>query len=442
MESLFTPLIEEGITTLKIRYDKKADLHYVYLAKQWEDDLRFSNYNKQFFLGSSLTSNDLHFGNKETRDIYAKYGLGSYLEKVFDLLRAGGHFGIDCYYHRGKDIRFMGNIHNVQMGINNRSHAVVSGGIRRHPLHEKELEVIVDGLNLARAMTFKNIAAEIPYGGCKSTVQMGEFNLNDNEVMGFLAFCIDSIRCFTGPDMRFPTEMSDEMNKSYSVQFTGGPKGPLGPTGGPTADGCYWALKEAARFYYGSDSLEGLTIAVQGLGSVGWPMCEHFLNEGAKLLVTDIDKGLADKLRKQWPDKEISYVEPADILKVRADILCPCALGGILDDNSINDLKVDIVFGPANNQLKATSREEEERLAQLLADRGILYQCDWWHNTGGVLAGAEEYERGVQASVSRLAERIRATVPRITWENLNQAKDRGVTPTQNAYDYCLKKLGE
>ena len=87
-------------------------------------------------------------------------GISDYLEEVIDLVRQGKHFGIDCFYNKRLDIRYLGNMHNRKRCINNTRHGVMKGGIRRHEKDENELEVIIDGLNLARAMTFKNIAGE------------------------------------------------------------------------------------------------------------------------------------------------------------------------------------------------------------------------------------------------------------------------------------------
>jgi len=264
--------------------------------------------------------------------------------------------------------------------------------------------------------------------------------MNNMEIMGFLAFSLDSIRCFTGPDMRFPTEMADVMCQKYSVQFTGGPKGPLGPTGTPTAYGTYLALKQAAKFQFGSESLDGKTIAVQGLGAVGWFMAEYFLNEDVKLIVSDINPENVARLIAKYPNRNIKVVDASEIIEIESDILCPCAIGGIIFDNNIPNLKCKIIFGPANNQLRATNRIEEERISKLLAQKGVLYQIDWWHNTGGVLAGAEEYENGYEANQKRLDNRIESIVPRKTWENLNEAKQKGITPTENAYILCEKQV--
>ncbi len=439
-KSIFTPLHEQGLTTLKLKYDWKTGKTLLYAAKEWDAEIDFSKYNRDFDTQSLLTGQAVYYNDAQVRELFQQYGLADYLEDVLALLKQGKHFGMQCYYNQKFNIRFMGNLHSRLLGINNRSHATLAGGIRRHSFEDQELDVIVDGLNLSRAMTYKNIAAEIPYGGSKTTIQMDELDLGNMEIMGFLAYCLDSLRTMTGPDMGFPAQMADVMNEHFSVQFTGGPKGPLGITGTPTAYGTYLAMKQAVRFARGTESLAGLSIAVQGLGAVGWAMCEYLLQEDVRLLVTDINRETVKKLIAAYPGRKIEYVAPDCILDVKADIFCPCAIGGIIHEGNIAGLKFDMIFGPANNQLKASSNEEEIRLSKLLAEKGILYQEAWWHNTGGVLGGAEEYEHGQNASMDRLTKTIERIVPVKTWENLNKARQSGVTPTESIYRICEEKL--
>ncbi len=436
MPSLFTPLKERGLTTLKLRYDWKTGVSTLFAAKEWDSNQDFSRYNKDFYLESILTNKAVYLNDLEVRALYQEYELSDYLNQVIHLLEQGKHFGMDCYYNEKYDIRFIGNMHSRVRGINNKMHATLSGGIRRHSFDDSELDVIIDGLNLARAMSFKNIAAGISYGGCKTTVHMNPLDLNNMDMMGFLAYTLDSIHCLTGPDMNFPTEMADVMRENFSAYYTGGPNGPIGETGKPTAYGVYLALKEAVKFQHSTKSLDGMTVALQGLGAVGHYMANHLLDEDVKLIVTDIDEKRARKFIADHPNKDITYVKPEEILYVDADIFCPCAVGGIFDDETIPKLKFRMIIGGANNQLKASSQEEEIRLSKLLMNQGILFQEAWWHNTAGVLCGEEEYSHGNQASYERLKKTIEDIVPGKTWDNLNLAKKLNLTPTECAYKTC------
>lgn len=431
--SLFIPLKEEGLTFLRIRYDWKTDKSVVSAGKGWDNDFTFTKYKKDFYVESILSNDCFCLNNQETRKIFSKYNQLEYLDDIINLLRQGKHFGMDCYFYKKYDIRFIGNIHSRELGKNNGSHAVLSGGIRRHSLEDEEREVIVDGLNLSRAMSFKNAAAGINFGGCKTTVHMDELDLDNLDMMGFLAYALDSIRTFTGPDMGFPIEMSDVMNRHFTNTFTGGPEGPLGSTGTPTAYGTYLAMKQAAKYKFGTESLEGRKIAIQGLGSVGWHMAEYILGENVELYIFDLDDNVMNKLIEKYPNRKITKVRMDEILYIDVDILCPCAIGGVLTEENIPRLNCDIVFGPANNQLKASSRTEEERLSRVMADNDILFQIAWWHNTGGVLCGHEEYVNRQKASKKNLYAAIESVVPSKTWENLTCSAKLGITPTEHAY---------
>lgn len=440
MESLFTPLKKEGLTTLKIQYDWKTDLVKLYAGKEWEPDIDFTRYNKDFYVESILTENAVYLNTGEVRKLFAKYGLEDYLNEVIGLIRKGKHFGIEAYYYDKYNIRFMCNEHSRKLGLMNKRHATLAGGIRRHGFEDKELDVIIDGLNLGRAMSFKNIAAGIDFGGCKTTVHMEPLDLGNLETLGFLAFAIDHCRTMTGPDMNFPTEMADIINENFSMSYTSGPKSPLGETGKPTAYGVYLALKQAVKFRTGLESLDGMSIAVQGLGCVGWYMAGHLAEEKTKLYVTDVNEKRAEQFIAEHPGCDVTYVAPADILKLEADILCPCAIGGIITEENIPALKFKYVFGPANNQLRASSQDEEIRLAKMLDERGILFQTEWWHNTAGVLCGAEEYLFGKDATYENLIKKVEAIVPTKTWDNLNKAKKLGVTPTECVYLTCQESI--
>jgi len=442
MKSLFAPFKAEGLTTLKINYDYKTDKVYFYAAKEWEPDLDFSRYNKDFYADSILTDHARYLNTADVLAMYEKHGLSEYLEEVVGLIRQGNHFGMQCYYNDKYNIRFMCNIHSLKLGVNSRLYATTAGGTRRHGFETPEIDVIIDGLNLGRGMSFKNVAANLDFGGSKTTVHMDPLTqekMDNLDLMGFLAFATDSCRAMTAADMSFPTELSDVINEHFSVQYVCGPSTPIGESGRPTAHGVYLAAKQAVKFQTGSESLDGMSVALQGLGAVGWYAAEHFLSENVKLYVDDLNKETIQALIKKYPEADITVVE-GDVLELEADLFCPCAIGGILDEGNIPGLKFKYIMGGANNVLKASSQEEEIRLAKLLADRGILYQTEWWHNTAGVLCGAEHYLYGNGATYENFIVKVEKTVPARTWENLNQAKQLGITPTENAYRICQETI--
>jgi len=435
MKSLFMPLKAEGLTTLKIRYDFRTDLFKLFAAKEWEKDFDFSQYNKTFCIGGIFTEEARYLNTNEVKELFKKYELEDYLNQVLELIRKGKHFGIDAFYNDKYDIKFMMHVHSKKLGLNNKSAAILAGGIRRHLPEEEELEVIIDGLNLARGMSFKNVAGNLPFGGCKATVQMDELDMNNMEIMGFLGFAINSTRDMTGPDMNFPTAMSDVMHREgYSVQFTGGPQAKTGETGKPTAYGVYLSIKQAVKFYEGTESLDKKSVAVIGLGAVGYYMCEYLLQENVKLYITDINEAVCQSFVDKHANRDIEIVPVESSYMIDVDILCPCAIGGIFSDENIPNLKCKYIWGSANNQLKASSQKEECRLAKLIADQGIYFQTEWWHNTAGVICGAEEFL--YNGTVESLNEKIENILPVNTWNNLVKAKEQGITPTEAAYSTC------
>ena len=432
--SITVPMKAEGLTTLKIRYDYKTDHFTMEAMKQWEPDLDWTKYNKDFYVESILTDDVIYYNTKQVRELFAKYDLEDYLDEIQTLIRKGKHFGIEAYYHEGFDILYMSNQHSRKLGINNKLHATLAGGIRRHNKDEEEIEVIIDGLNLGRGMSFKNVAGHLNMGGCKQTVTMDPIDLNDLAVVGFLGFCIDSCRTMTGPDMNFPTELADAENEYFSMQYTNGPKySVLGETGIPTAYGVYKTLKEAVRYKEGTDSLDGKSVTLIGLGAVGWYMGEYLLQEKVKLYVADLNPARAEQFVNEH-EGDITAIPLEGAYFNECDIISPCAIGGVFSDETIPKLNCKYIWGSSNNGLKASSTEEEIRLAEMLKARGIVYQVEWWHNTAGVICGYHEYVYGKDATQERLYKTIDDTMPKSTYMNLKMADEKGITAVQNAYE--------
>ncbi len=432
-ESLFDVLRDEGLNRIRIHYDWRKDRAVVYTAREWEDDQAWREYNRSFTVYSALTGDGVFRNDAESRGMFEKHGLGGYLERVIGLMRKGRHLLLEGFYWKKKDVRFVNCIHSVKQGIHNRSQTVVMGGIRRHEPEEAEFDVLVDGMNLARGMSFKNVAAHVPCGGCKITVHAGPVDLEDLDEVGFLAYANDRTRNTTGPDMNYPAELADVVREHFSLGFAGGIRGVLGPTGRPTAWGTYHAMKQAVRFLEGSESLEGKRIAVQGLGAVGSHLAEYYLDEGASVVATDVRVEVMDAFVRAHPGAAVRVVEPEEIYFVEADLFSPCALGGVLTEERIPEMGFRVIAGPANNQIRASSQEEEIALSRKLEKAGILFVLDWWHNIGGVMTGWEEYVHQEEADMEALMVRIERICREETRRLLEEAQRAGLTPTEMAY---------
>ncbi|SES82453.1 leucine dehydrogenase [Oceanobacillus limi] len=257
------------------------------------------------------------------------------------------------------------------------------GGTRMWTYNSEE-EAIEDALRLAKGMTYKNAAAGLNLGGGK-TVIIGDPRKDKNTEM-FRAFgrYIQGLngRYITAEDVGTTVEDMDIIH--METDFVTGISPESGSSGNPspvTAYGVYKGMKASALEAFGDDSLEGKTIAVQGVGNVAYSLCEYLHKEGAKLIVTDINKAAVDRAVKAF---DARAVDPDDIYDVDCDIYAPCALGATVNDNTIPRLKAKVVAGSANNQLASTIHGD------ILHEKGIIYAPDYLINAGGVINVADE----------------------------------------------------
>lgn len=250
--------------------------------------------------------------------------------------------------------------------------------------YESEEAAIEDALRLAKGMTYKNAAAGLNLGGGK-TVIIGDPRKDKNEEM-FRAFgrYIQGLngRYITAEDVG--TTVADMDLIHEETDYVTGISPAFGSSGNPspvTAYGVYRGIKAAAKEAFGTDSLEGKTIAVQGVGNVAYNMCRHLHEEGANLIVTDINKEAVQRAVDEFGAKAVDI---NDIYGVDCDIFAPCALGAIINDETIPQLKAKVIAGAANNQLKET------RHGDAIHEMGIVYAPDYVINAGGVINVADE----------------------------------------------------
>lgn len=431
--SVFTVMEKRGLTTLEIFHNRKEGKFLLRGAKEWGDDLQFSRYMTDFTYLDVLTEDYRAFGTKTLASDFKELDSEDYLARIKQLIEEGRHEGIEFYYHRGRNIRVAFCKHSATIGLQNRKHAIRTGAMRRHGLNKPEVDILIDGLNLSRAMTYKNAIASLPYGGCKTVVQCDPVKVDDFETMGFLSYVTDRCRCFPGADMGLDEKMVDIIRDRYTKNFIGGTKSPLASTGAPTAYGELVAIKEACDFVYGSRDLSTRKIAVQGLGHVGYPLAEYLLAGGAMLIITDIDLAKVHTLQQKYSSDSVKYVAPDEIYTVDADVFSPCAMGDIITEDRIPQFKFKIIIGAANNQLRAMSKEAELELAKKVADAGILFVVDWAHNTGGVIAAALLWQLQEEATEEQLKPKIELPCRTNFRKLLNEAKEAGKTPTELAY---------
>jgi len=439
-EGIFSVMDKLDLTTAEIFQSRREKRFLLKGMREWDDDLEFRHYGRDFRHVDLLTENFKAIGTEELVESFREMGLRDYLESVEQLLREGRHEGIEFFYHRKKDIRVSFCKHSVTLGLENRQHVMRAGAMRRHEPDEPEMEVLIDGLNLSRAMTYKNAVSALPYGGCKTVVQCAPVKLDDYETMGFLSYVPDRCRAFVGADMGLDEQMVDVIRSTFTRNFIGGTKSPLASTGSPTAYGEFLAIKEACDITYGNSDLSGKIIAIQGLGHVGFPLAEYLLDDGAGLIVTDIDRSKVDALQQRYGADLVRCVSPDEIYTVEADIFSPCAMGGIITEERIPRFRYKIILGSANNQLKATSKEAEIELAKKVAEVGILFVVDWAHNNGGVIAASVLWQLQEEATEAQLNPKIELPCRTNFRKLLEEARENGKIPTELVYEKVEKMV--
>lgn len=427
---LAAALCQLGLTTLELA--QRSGRMQLTLRRQWDPDTDFSGYGRELALDQIPCERPAVLSDSDSRSKLEALGASAALAELERLMRLGRHELVVLFVHQGLSIELCHHIHSSTLGLRNGFHALRAGGIRRHDPSSPEHDVLRDGLNLARAMSFKCAAAQMPFGGSKTTLRSAPIAPDDARRVGFLGYCIDRGNLMTGPDVGFAPELIDALAARVTPHILCGPSGPLGHTGGPTAEGVLAALHAAAKHRFGSASFAGRRIAIQGLGSVGLALAGRLLEEGASVAASELDPSRRDLARAALPSLEL--VEPDELFSLECDVLCPCALGGVLDPETIARLRTTMVYGGANNQLAAFTTEEELELAELLAGRGILFQPDWSYTMGGILNGFEEYRHRAASSAVKVRSDIHRLCGDGTAELLRAADGAGKTPTAMAIE--------
>ena len=340
---------------------------------------------------------------------------------IFDYMKKYQYENIFLCQDDRADFKAVIAIHSTALGP-------AAGGIRMWQ-YESELDAIEDALRLARGMTYKYAAAGVNMGGGKAVVIADPKRRDREVVFRTLGRFINRLggKFYTGEDVGTTLEDMEYlfMETPYVItlpQYLGG-VGPISPL---TAFGVIQGMRACAKTAFGSDDLSNRVVAVQGAGSVGASLVEQLTDSGTRLVVTDIDEERVDVMVSRHGVQKV----PADeIYGVDCDIFSPCALGAILNDETIPQLKCRIVCGAANNQLK------EERHGDVLAERGILYGPDYIVNAGGAVYDADRLVGGVNL------ERGRQKVARIyqtTEKVIELAQEKGIA-TYRAADVVAEK---
>ena len=335
--------------------------------------------------------------------------------RVLDYMERHGHEQLSVWTDPTVGLRAFIAIHDTTLGP-------ALGGVRIWP-YESEEAAVLDVLRLSRAMTYKSAVASLPLGGGKALI-MADSRTDKTEGM-FRSFgrFVDSLggRYIVTEDVgASPRDLEWASHETKHVVGLSKELGGSGNPSGVTGFGVYQAMRACAVATWGSDSLKGRTVAIQGFGNVANALSKHLLKAGAKLLVTDIHE---EKLAEVRSVEGVTVVAQDEILGAECDIFAPCALGGILNAETVPQLRCQVVCGGANNQLA------EDADAERLAQRGILYAPDYVANAGGVINVSYEVGRAYSADAAlEKTSHIYDTMERV----IATARTQGITTARAA----------
>jgi len=338
---------------------------------------------------------------------------------VFDNSEYDNHEQVLFCRDRGAGLFAIIAIHDTTLGP-------AAGGCRMWPYASVD-DAVTDVLRLSQAMSYKNALAGLPLGGGKSVI-IGDPNKEKNEkLLTSFARFVQRLggQYYTAEDIGIGINDVEVLARESDYVFG------LTTTGDPspfTSRGCFEGIRAAVKHKLGRDSLDGLKVAVQGVGNVGRFLCKNLHEAGAELIIADVNPEAVAYAVENFGAK---VVAPDEIYSQDVDIFSPCAIGGVLNEDTIPQLKTSIVAGVANNQLA------EGRHDQLLHHRGILYAPDYVINSGGMLNASGDIFG--QYNVNQVMERVTGLYD-ATLRIFEMAQQEGRLASEVADDLARQKI--
>ncbi|XRQ10099.1 Leu/Phe/Val dehydrogenase [Actinomadura welshii] len=340
--------------------------------------------------------------------------------------RFGGHEQVVFCQDEASGLRAIIAIYSTALGPS-------LGGTRFYP-YATEDEALADVLNLSRGMAYKAAMAGLDLGGGKAVI-IGDPATDKTEakLRAFGRF-VQSLngRYYTACDVGTFSEDMDVVARE--CEFVTGrtvAHGGAGDSSILTAFGVFQGMRAAAETVWGSPTLRGRRVGVEGVGKVGHRLVEHLREDGADVVVCDVNEAAVDRVRSQHPEVEV-VADNGALIRSELDVYAPCALGGALDDDTVSELKAKVVCGAANNQLAHPGVEKD------LSDRGVLYAPDYVVNSGGVIQVADEIEGFNFDRAKARASGIYDTTRKI----FALAADEGVPPAVAADRLAERRMSE
>ena len=338
---------------------------------------------------------------------------------VFDAINEGGHEQVTYFSDPETGLRAIVAIHDTHLGPG-------LGGTRILD-YETESDALTDVLRLSQAMTYKAAAADLPLGGAKAVIIGDPDEIKTEELFEAYGRAVDCLggRYITSVDINSGIEEMDVVART--TEYVCGTSAGLDNPSPITARGVFCGIRACVEHTYGTDSFADIDVVVQGLGKVGASLAEQLLDAGASVTVTDIDE---DAVEQFVDEHGAGSVAPEAVYDEPCDVFAPCAIGGIVNDETIPQLDCDIIAGAANNVLA------ERRHASELHERGILYAPDYVINAGGLITVSKEYFSGTRAEAyeetSAIGDRLATMI-----ENADEA---GTTVLDAADEYAEARI--
>ncbi len=344
-------------------------------------------------------------------------------DPVFGQISFDGHEQIVFCNDEDTGLKAIIGIHNTVLGP-------ALGGTRMWT-YSSEWEALNDVLRLSRGMTYKSAITGLNLGGGKAVIIGDAKTQKNDDLMRKFGEFVDSLggKYITAEDVGMETRDMDII-REVTPHVTGisESKGGSGNPSPVTAYGVYMGMKAASKFKFGTEKLEGKKVLVQGIGHVGETLVKHITDEGAQVIINDINEKRLEELSKKY---NANVVLGNDIYGLDVDIYAPCALGATVNDNTIHKLNAKVIAGAANNQLA-----DEIKHGRLLKEKGIAYAPDFLINAGGIINVYAELEGYNKEESLRKTENIYNT----TLEIFQLSEKENITTHRAAFDIAQNRI--
>ncbi len=307
------------------------------------------------------------------------------------------------------------------------------GGTRFYP-YPSDAAAIADVLNLSRAMAYKNAMAGLDLGGGKAVIIGDPGRIKTEALLRAYGRFVQSLngRYITACDVgTYSEDMDIIARECQHVTGRTEPNGGAGDSSVLTAFGVFQGMRAAAEHAWGSPSLDGRVVAVEGVGKVGSHLVDHLVADGAQVIVYDVSDAAIDRVLTRHPSLT-AVASRHDLVSSVCDVYSPCALGGAIDEDALSELRARVVCGGANNQLAHAGMDK------LLAEHGVLYAPDYVVNAGGVIQVADELAGFNFDRAKARAERIFDTTKQI----LAVSEEESVPPSVAADRLAERRMSE